>query len=226
MDPTSEKAPPAETPEQTITRLEAENAALKEENAALKELALTDDLTGLKNRRAILDDLNRELAKSPRANQKLAVIFIDVDNFKEVNDVYGHPQGDRVLQAVAKKLKEGTRATDLLGRFGGDEFLLLVPQDPNEPDTDITGVLQRHVKAAKTVNRSDEAGEFIEQTISLGCVIVPSGTNLDGNTVEEIKSQADQALYASKAAGESRFTITYYQENPILMSIAQPALTS
>lgn len=226
MELPPEKAPPAETPEQTIARLEAENVALKEENIGLKELALIDELTGLKNRRAILDDLNRELAKSLRANQKLAVIFIDVDKFKKVNDVYGHPQGDRVLQAVAKKLKEGTRATDLLGRFGGDEFLLLVPQDPNEPDTDIAGVLQRHVEAAKTVNRSNKTGKFIEQTISLGCVIVPSGTNLDENTVEEIKRQADQALYASKAAGKSRFAISLYQENLIPIPIAEPALTS
>lgn len=200
---------------QTITELENRIKELEAQNAHLRELALTDELTGLKNRRAILDDLNRELAKSRRTDQNLAVIFIDVDKFKEVNDTYGHGQGDRVLQALAEIFENGTRDTDSLGRFGGDEFLLLVPLDPNEPAANIEEVLQRHVEAAKKVNRSDKTGEFIEQTISLGCVIVPSRTNPDENTVEEIKRQADQALYASKAAGKSRFALTLYRGNPL-----------
>lgn len=226
MEPPPEKAPPAETPEQTIARLEAENAALKEENAALKELALTDKLTGLKSRRAILDSLDQEIDRSNRGKIKLCAVYIDVDNFRKVNTDYGHEQGDEVLRKVAEKLKNGTRNADSLGRLSGDEFLLLIPLDPDEQEEDLKNILQRHIEAVREVNRSNKPEEFIEQTISLGCVIVPSGTNLGENIVKEIKVQADQALYESKDAGKSRFTIAHYQENPILMSIAQPALTS
>ncbi len=89
--------------------------------------------------------------------------------------------------------------------------MLLIPLKPDEPETDIKIILNRYIEAVKKVNRSNKSHEFIEQTISLGCVIIPPETKRDINFAEKIKEQADRALYKSKTAGKSRFTITTFQ---------------
>src|SRR3989344_301934 len=194
----------------TKAGLEKQIRELKAENTRLEELVITDELTGLKSRRAILDSLDQEIDRANRGKIKLCVVYIDVDNFKEVNTDYGHEQGDEVLRKVAEGLKNSTRKADSLGRLSGDEFLLLVPLDPDEQEVDLKNILQRHIEAVRKVNRSNRPEEFIAQTISLGCVIVPPETSLDENIAEKIKDQADQALSSSKAAGRGRFIVTLF----------------
>ena len=196
-----------------IIELEKRIKELETENARLRELVITDELTGLKSRRAILDSLDQEIDRANRGKIKLCAVYIDVDNFKKVNTDYGHEQGDEVLRKVAENLKNGTRNADSLGRLSGDEFLLLVPLDPDEQEEDLENVLQRHIEAVRQVNRSNRPEEFIDQTISLGCVIVPPKISLAENMAKKIKEQADQALSSSKAAGKSRFVIAHYPNN-------------
>ncbi|MFZ2202493.1 MAG: GGDEF domain-containing protein [Microgenomates group bacterium] len=216
MEPTFEKAPPAETPEQTIARLEAENAILR-------ELVGFDELTHIPNLRAISESLNQQLAETARQKGDLAVVFFDLDDFKKVNDTYGHAQGDNVLKEFAKITDRNKRAEDTLGRVGGEEFMLLLPIKPDADPREVEKILQRHLDDVKTINRSNKQEEFIPQTVSIGCVIVPSGTHIDREAIGKIKDQADRALYESKAAGKSRSVISHFQENSIPMSITQPA---
>ena len=138
-----------------IIELEKRIKELETENARLRELVITDELTGLKSRRAILDSLDQEIDRANRGKIKLCAVYIDVDNFKKVNTDYGHEQGDEVLRKVAENLKNGTRNADSLGRLSGDEFLLLVPLDPDEQEEDLENVLQRHIEAVRQVNRSN-----------------------------------------------------------------------
>ena len=193
-----------------IIELEKRIKELETENTRLGEIVITDELTGLKSRRAILDSLDQEIDRANRGKIKLCAVYIDVDNFRKVNTDYGHEQGDEVLRKVAERLKDGTRKADSLGRLSGDEFLLLIPLDPDEQEKKLQNILQRHIEAVRKVNRSNRPEEFIDQTISLGCVIVSPEISLAENMAKKIKEQADQALSSSKAAGKSRFVIAHY----------------
>ena len=97
-------------------------------HAALKEQANTDGLTGLLNHRAIQERLDVELARAQRADQSVAVLMVDLNRFKHVNDTHGHQIGDRVLQRIAQVLKSTLREYDEVGRYGGDEFLVILPE--------------------------------------------------------------------------------------------------
>lgn len=164
----------------------------------LLEQATHDQLTKLPNRFLAFDRLKQLLQHANRNNQHVAVIYIDLDNFKNINDSMGHPVGDQLLIKVAKRIKEQLRAEDTLARLGGDEFLALIPNVAN-PSTD----LERVVTSLLTTTESPLHlnGREVSITSSLGIAIYPG----DGSDVSTLMSNADIALYEAKHAGRNTF---------------------
>ena len=165
---------------------------LTEANTRLQQLALTDVLTELPNRRAAMERLEQEWSSAQRNKRPLVCMVIDVDNFKTINDKFGHPVGDLALKTVAYTLRHAARAQDMVCRFGGEEFLVICA------DTDIDAAylcaerLRLQVAAVKVENLS------LQMTISIGVSISGSGT------LDELLSRADRSLYAAKQAGRNR----------------------
>jgi diguanylate cyclase (GGDEF)-like protein len=170
--------------------------AYEEMQARLRELATTDELTGIPNRRHFLELAERFLAQSRRSGRPLGWVVFDVDRFKRVNDRYGHDAGDRVLRAVAEVARDTIRSSDALGRLGGEEFGVCLP------DTDVDGtraLAERLRDAVKGLSVPIAAGS-VRVTISLG-LCVTSGDAFDLDTVLAL---ADTALYRAKDAGRDQ----------------------
>ena len=167
---------------------------LTHHNDRLEELVLFDELTGLRNRRAILHDLEMFIATARRHKRPLSVIMIDVDRFKAINDQRGHRIGDVVLREVAERLEERLRDTDLAGRLGGDELLVLLP----ETDAEGAATLAASIRTAIAERAIDTPDGPIAVTLSLG------SADWAGDSVQELLERADRALYAAKDAGRDR----------------------
>ncbi len=159
--------------------------------------AAHDALTGLSNRPAILDILEKELARTVRENSPLGVILIDVDHFKRVNDDHGHLAGDAVLREIARRIKESMRPYDSVGRYGGEEFIAVAPGC----DTARTFALAERLRTSFRDNAvSTSEGDF-ELTLSLGAFVVKGGHATDVNSVVR---NVDTALYRAKDRGRDR----------------------
>jgi diguanylate cyclase (GGDEF)-like protein len=172
-----------------VRRIANESAAIARERAelmaTLAEVARTDDLTGLANRRSWDESLARELARATREGTPLTIGIVDLDRFKDYNDVHGHQAGDRVLKQLAAAWRQELRATDVLARYGGEEFALALPGCDLD---DATGLIER-LRAAMPA----------EQTASAGLAV------WDGEeTAEALFGRADRALYAAKEGGRDR----------------------
>jgi diguanylate cyclase (GGDEF)-like protein len=159
----------------------------------LLRLATTDPLTGLPNRRALFEALEAEVLRSRRYGHPLALLMIDVDGLREVNNARGHPAGDRLLAAVAAVLREGVREVDLPARYGGDEFAVLLPETP------LPGAMVAAERLRAAVEAAD-LGDGAGLTLSLGVAAAPP---LDRD-VEGLLAEADAALYRAKNAGGNR----------------------
>lgn len=167
-------------------------------------LATVDPLTGIANRQATLTRLEDELGRAIRYRRALSVVMVDLDHFKRLNDTYGHEAGDMVLQEVAGRLAANIRSTDLIGRFGGEEFLLVLP----ETDADAAATMAeklRRVLAAVPVRLPE--GEDVTVTLSAG-VAGSQGEHLP--KLDELVRHADGALYSAKALG--RNTVYVFRE--------------
>lgn len=162
----------------------------------LEDLAATDQLTGLYNRRVMIERLDVEHARFQRSGQRYAIIMMDLDHFKAINDTHGHHAGDDVLREVAARLQQSVRGTDTLARMGGEEFLLLLPMNDTDGALIHAGRIRKHMAAAPV---KTTAGD-IAITISLGVAEV-FHSDQGANTVI---SRADAALYRAKAAGRNR----------------------
>jgi diguanylate cyclase (GGDEF)-like protein/PAS domain S-box-containing protein len=169
----------------------------KRNEETIQNLAFYDSLTSLPNRSLFIDRLKQELAKAKRQRQMMAVMFIDLDRFKAINDTLGHATGDLLLQAVAKRLKESIREGDTVSRLGGDEFLLLFP--------DITQVKDASVIAEKIVHRCSEAFTVNNKDLfisaSLGISIFPENSD----SIEPLIKHADTAMYYAKQQGRNNY---------------------
>jgi diguanylate cyclase (GGDEF)-like protein len=160
----------------------------------MQNLALTDDLTGVPNRRSVLSLLPQCLQANPRGTT--AVLVIDIDHFKLINDTFGHATGDRVLQLIAGVLRSSLRPPEFFGRIGGEEFLIVLP------GADVRSALSRAEAlrlAAKDADISALIPELSALTVSVGVTI-----SRTGDSVSSILQRADMALYRAKAAGRNR----------------------
>jgi|FLYL01.1.fsa_nt_gi diguanylate cyclase (GGDEF)-like protein/PAS domain S-box-containing protein len=165
----------------------------------IRRMAYHDSLTGLPNRELFENNLAEALARARRKGGFLAVLFIDIDRFKLVNDSRGHAAGDRVLQGFARQLESLVREGDTLARLGGDEFVLLLPEIAGP--TEAEAVAQRILAGVRSRELDSEAGVVI--TASIGVAVFP----VDGADGEALLRQADAAMYQAKQAGRNRYAV-------------------
>ncbi len=170
------------------------NERLLEAQHALEVLARTDALTGILNRGAIVKLLDAELSRARRENAALSVGMLDIDHFKRVNDTYGHAAGDDVLREVVRRAQTVLRPYDHLGRFGGEEFLVIIPGVEGPEALEILERIRAVVSAAPI----GVQGQELTVTVSLG------GAAGAGEPAEQLLVRADDALYAAKDQGRDR----------------------
>ncbi len=165
--------------------------------ARVRQLAFHDALTGLPNRATFTDRLQQAIALALRNLGGVAVLYVDLDDFKAVNDSFGHPQGDRLLVAVAERMVGALRASDTVSRFGGDEFVILLHNVTRRPQA--TRVAQKIIAALATPFALD--GHEFRVACSIGITMFPE----HGHDVEELLRHADAAMYAAKRGGRGRY---------------------
>ena len=162
----------------------------------LRSQAMHDVLTGIWNRRAVLDQLSRELDRSTRANTTTGVLMPDLDHFKKINDTYGHLTGDAVLREVAKRVTESVRSYDTVGRYGGEEFVVVMP---NCGKAGIEQNAERIRLAISSVPILTDPAK-ITITVSVGATVATAGAGSNN----DVLTAADGALYQAKEAGRNR----------------------
>ena len=166
-------------------------------NRKMHYYALYDHLTGLANMRLFRIVSEQILSQSSRKNRMFALMFFDLDDFKNINDVYGHKNGDRVLSEVARRISEVIRKTDLVCRYGGDEYLIILP-DINETDN-VSLIAEKIVETVK--KPIVLSGKEVEIKTSMGIAVYPD----DGLTISDLMKKADHAMYSVKKGGKSNF---------------------
>jgi diguanylate cyclase (GGDEF)-like protein len=179
-------------------RIRQKNEALRNAMERIEALASRDDLTGLPNRRSISEWLAEQMIICARTEAPLSVAFLDLDHFKRINDTYGHLAGDRTLQLFAKRALEAIRVTDRLGRYGGEEFLVILVGTPLR---DANKTLER-IRECIACSDWSVIDPTLRVTITIGATEF-----MAGETVEELISRADLALYLGKEAGRDRVVL-------------------
>src|SRR5690606_12405504 len=181
----------------------ADVTELKNAQKELEKLAFYDPLTGLPNRRFFIDLLGFGLAKAKRSVDKAAVLVLDIDNFKRVNDLLGHAGGDHLLQQQASRIRAAVREQDAVCRMGGDEFTIMLT--PVKEISEITSLAKRVLDAINAPVVIDN--HTIEVTASIGVALYPT----DGEKPEDLMRTADMALYEAKGAGRNRVNFFSYK---------------
>jgi diguanylate cyclase (GGDEF)-like protein len=178
--------------------LESQLREIEGLQSSLREQALRDPLTQLHNRRFLSESLEHEFHRAQRTSEPLSVIMLDLDLFKSINDTYGHAAGDACLVWLARLLQQHIRRSDILCRYGGEEFLLVLPA------TDMAGATHYAERLRLLVERETCTVDrhHLQLTVSLGIACYPS----HGATGDEIIDRADEAMYVSKRAGRNRVT--------------------
>lgn len=163
-------------------------------------MATTDSLTGLLNHRRAQEALRAELRRAERYGRPLAVMMLDVDGFKQFNDTYGHPQGDLLLQSIARILRANVRSVDHIGRYGGEEFIVILPET-SYPEA--CALAERVRRAVENTPFATGDGRAVRKTVSIGLATY----SRDMKTAAELLQQADNALYRAKRAGKNRVLV-------------------
>ena len=179
-------------------KLQQQREALAQALEVNRELATRDELTGLINRRAMLDLMALEHSRSLRSGRPLLLAQLDIDHFKPINDQHGHATGDRALQAFAGTVRASLRDSDVLARWGGEEFVLMLTDTSADQ---ARGLLERIRQAVQALEIAHSAGS-LQLTVSIGLA-----QHLPGDTVEHTLERADQALYRAKALGRNRVVV-------------------
>lgn len=177
------------------SRLSDSNHTLTKAVDRIEQIAIRDVLTGVFNRRHLIDTLERERSRAMRVGSPLSLCLVDIDHFKNVNDTYGHAAGDVVLAHFAMLASIGLRANDVFGRYGGEEFLLMLP------DTDVKGAAAaaERIRARVEESACPAAAASCRVTVTIGVAGLAAGEN-----VESLIARADKGLYAGKEAGRNR----------------------
>ncbi len=186
--------------------LEKANEELREANKKLSEIIQVDPLTQLLNRRGFHACFEQELERIKRHNAPLSLLLMDVDHFKQYNDQYGHLEGDRLLKQLSVSLRNHARAVDCVARFGGEEFLIILPETDTEQSRVIAERYRLLVTEIQSLNCPITASLGVTTLHSLGDKMTI--TQLFDQVIEE----ADRAMYASKAAGRNR--VTHFSDMP------------
>lgn len=172
---------------------------LRDEGKRSAALALTDELTGLPNRRAVLQRLDEEMERTGREGRPLSVILVDLDRFKRVNDGFGHGAGDEVLVEFARRLRSKVRSYDVVARIGGDEFLVLLP---GVPQHDAVSIAERLRDAVASAHFGADGGRAHGVTASFGVALLVAGASESG-----LLADADAALYLAKNNGGNQVSV-------------------
>ncbi len=178
---------------ETEKRLKRSNREKEKLLARVREMARTDELTGLFNRDALMNQLSAELKRVKRYDQELSIVFIDLDHFKEVNDRYGHQAGDDVLEVTGRLLREQTRDSDIAGRYGGEEFMAVLPSTGTE---EAARFAERFADSLR-----DQVFESNDETFQLTCSAGVSSLQSEDEDSDTIIQRADAALYRAKNSG-------------------------
>tara|TARA_R110002073_G_scaffold334987_1_gene525869 strand:- start:336 stop:1139 length:804 start_codon:yes stop_codon:yes gene_type:complete len=179
-----------------VTLAEEKIGALKNELEQLRELVQTDQMTGALNRRGLNEVFTREAARADRNAQSLSVVMIDLDDFKQINDIYGHQSGDSALMHLVSIAKETLRPSDIIARYGGEEFVVLLPDAEIEAAVSVIHRLQNCLEKKCLVLAKDQSLPF---TFSAGVASRSFGENQNS-----LISRADKALYQAKRTGKNR----------------------
>ncbi len=180
-----------------IDKLFQQKATLQKVYHSLKEESIMDELTGQYNRRHILYELEKEIERARRYKHTLAGIMIDVDDFKKFNDRYGHLLGDAILKEVTNVFDHCIRTIDVLGRYGGDEFVILLP----EASADTAKVVAERIQKAVSEHAFMYKQKPLKVTVSIGIHYFEDLTNMDK---KDFIDKIDQALYLAKTSGKNR----------------------
>jgi len=181
---------------EVLNRLEERTFELMEANRKLNELSITDGLTGLFNNRHFLLELEAEYKRAIRYRRSLALLILDIDHFKQVNDTYGHPCGDLVLKNLAGLLKRCLRSTDVAARYGGDELAILLPETNRSKASEVAEKLRRQLEKSPFAWN----GDSFSVTCSIGVAAVP---DVGIDNWHSLLESADKSLYQAKAEGRN-----------------------
>jgi diguanylate cyclase (GGDEF)-like protein len=164
----------------------------------VSEQAVTDELTGLPNNRSFRETIDREAARAERFGHELSLVILDLDDFKQVNDTYGHLQGDEVLRTVGKLLQSEPRAIDEPARYGGEEFVVALPETGSEGAVELAERIRSRLEDEEVP--AVEGGKPLRVTASFGTATLPDAAT----DVRGLFEAADEALYKAKAQGKNR----------------------
>jgi diguanylate cyclase (GGDEF)-like protein len=201
-------------------RVDAYVAEMEQMNRRLEELSVRDPLTGLYNRRYFQDRLANEFQRAQRHDRPLAVLMVDIDFFKSVNDTYGHQVGDEVLRSVALLMVNQTRATDITARYGGEEFIAVLPETDHGGALRVAEKLRESVAVAPLHRIETEGGEAfsIHCTVSIGIAGYKAGMTDPAMLIHE----ADRALYMAKGSGRNRAIAAWDLEPAVPGAVMRP----
>lgn len=171
---------------------------IAEDVIRFKEMSITDDLTGLLNRCYFFEELSKELNRADRSGPPFSLIMLDLDEFKKINDTYGHLTGDMVLKKTADIIKKHMRSSDLPCRYGGEEFCIILP------DTSIPGAMAKAEKLREDIATAQYDSDETDEKISITCSIGMAQYDTGDTNVNEIIRRADRALYKAKDAGRNK----------------------
>jgi diguanylate cyclase (GGDEF)-like protein len=176
--------------------LAAINETLRQKNVELHEISIVDSLTGLYNRKHLMETLDKEVSRSQRHSHSFSLLVIDIDHFKKYNDTYGHLAGDEVLSRLASVFKKSIRSSDYAARYGGEEFIIMLPEiDPEQGLVTAERMLKQVAE-----ERFGGEGESIKVTISVGVASYPE----NGEDAQSVIRNADAAMYEAKEQGRNR----------------------
>jgi diguanylate cyclase (GGDEF)-like protein len=196
--------------ENTLAEVRVKNEQLQQAVQRLEAIATTDPLTGLANRRALEQALERCFAEAARYGGDLACLMIDLDNFKHLNDAFGHQTGDEVLRRTARLLEACCRRSDVAARYGGDEFVVLLPKTDQDTARQVAQRIAREYDAAVRTLLGGRAPAARRIGVSMGLACL---RHARAATADQLVCQADQALYRAKETGKMRICV-YGDQQP------------